>query len=412
MKGAERTFSEKSDVNEVTNKGGRMKKQRQQIMAKISTIVLACITVLGALGGCQPTSGGGQGSGAGNGSESDFKINYAEKFSIRYMADDIKLVTDSDGRELLLVPKETAVPSGYDNAILIRTPISHAFYGSTTHVGLLGALDKDSLYDSISAVATAESSWTTPQILERFASGQIVYMPTSNYGLAEAEAVLDLNPDVYFTVAAPDLGRQTQYEEVGITYVAVGEWLEKSNQAYLEWIKFFGAFYNEDELAASVFEAKLARMDEVRAMVTDIPDSERPVVVYAQVWSGIVYTQATNSTSAKEIQNAGGVYYLSDLIGEGSQQISMEEFFANARDADVIVWTGLLSYTPDKAALLEIDPLFAECLAFQNDRVYIFASDYYMNSAAVDVKFEDMVTIFHPELMPDHELRLIIRLPD
>ncbi|MCL2136201.1 MAG: ABC transporter substrate-binding protein [Coriobacteriia bacterium] len=343
---------------------------------------------------------------------SELDIKYAEYFTIVYLADGVKLVTDADDRELLLVPNDVPIPNGYGDKILVRTPIEHAFFSSTTHVGLMGSLDVDSLYDSIAAVSTEESSWTTPQVLERFANGQIKYIAGGTIDVPDAEIVLGLGLDIYFSIAYPGLGRLSQYEEVGITYAAVGEWMEKSNPAYMEWIKFFAAFYNLDELADQVFEAKMQRMAELSALVQDIPDDQRPVVAYVQVYNGSVHTQSSDSTTAKEIYNAGANYYLEDLGGEGNPQISMEEFFDKARDADILVYYGLIDYTPDKAALLEVDPLFGELKSFQNDQVYIFASDYYMNSAAKDTLFEDMMTIFHPDLMPDHELRLIIKLPD
>lgn len=374
--------------------------------------LLSAAMAFGMLAGCTKKDDDTQESEQPSDPAAELAIKYAKNFSIQYLDDDVKIVTDSDGRDLLLVPSEADVPSGHDDCILIRTPLTHAFYGSTTHVGYMGFFGKDSLYDSIAAVATEQARWTTPQVLERFESGQIQYIAAaSGMSLPDAETVLDLNPDVYFTVAYPGQDRLTQYEDVGITYVSVGEWMESSSYAAMEWVKFFGAFYNEDELADQIFETKYAEMEEMRLMCADIPATERPVVAFGLVSSGVIYTRASDSSTALEVESAGGTYYVDDLFGEGSLRIGMEEFFVNAKDADIIIYTSMLSYTPDKAALLEIEPLFAETKAFQNDQIYVYADDYYMNSAAVDVKYADLVTIIHPELMPDHELQMIVKLP-
>ena len=389
-----------------------MKQGMKQGMRRCCALLLAGILAVSQLAGCKTDDAAGSNSDGRPGDTAGLAIRYAENFSIRYLPDGVKLVTDADSRELLLVPDGVPVPAEYGDKTLVRTPISHAFFSSTSHVGLLGFLGLDELYDSIAAVSTDESSWTTPQVLERFANGQIQYIPAGTVDPPDAEIVLELDPDIYFSIAYPGIGVLSQYEDVGIVYAAVGEWMEKSNPAYMEWVKFFAAFYNLDELADQVFEAKMARMAELRAMVEDIPEADRPVVAYAQMSNGNVHTQSSDSTTAKEIWNAGAVYYLDDLGGEGNPQISMEEFFDNARDADILVYYSLITYTPDKTALLELDPLFGELKAFQDGEVYVFAADYYMNSAAKDTLFEDMLAIFHPELMPGHELRLIIRLPD
>lgn len=375
---------------------------------------LSAVLALSILPGCtaktddKPPEGPSQSTPA----NPDLGIRYAERFKIEYLADDVKVVTDSQDRTFLLVPKGQAIPAGRESLPVIRTPIERVFYCSTTHVGLLGALGDDTLYDSIVALSTEESRWTTPQIIERFKSGQITYIPTDNWGVADVETLVTLDPDAIFMVANPDLGRLTQYEDVGLTYLAVGEWLEKTNPASMEWIKFFAAFYNLDDLANTVFDAKLARMAELATMAESIPDADRPLVAYCMVWDGTVYTQSSDSTTAKEVYRAGGIYYLTDMTSEGSVVIGMEEFFDRARDADIIIYSGLQIYTPDKAALLEIDPLFAEMKAFKNDQVYVYASDYYMRNSAKDQVFEDMVAIFNPQLLPDHQQSLIIKLPD
>ena len=53
-------------------------------------------------------------------------IRNAQNFDIQYLADGVKLLTDSAGRELLLVPEGGKAPAGYDDALLVRTPVKRA----------------------------------------------------------------------------------------------------------------------------------------------------------------------------------------------------------------------------------------------------------------------------------------------
>ena len=138
--------------------------------------------------------------------------------------------------------------------------------------------------------------------------------------------------------------------------------------------------------------------------MASIPENERPVVAFGMVFGGVVYTQAGNSTIAKQLERAGAVYALKDLEGEGAVQIGMEEFLDKCKDADVLIYDSLPQYM--MGTLLDEDPLFAEFKAYQNGRVFTMDNGYYMKSAQVVEKFEDIVAICHPELEENHQFTI------
>jgi iron complex transport system substrate-binding protein len=153
-----------------------------------------------------------------------------------------------------------------------------------------------------------------------------------------------------------------------------------------------------DAKADLVFRQRSARLDELRNMASKIDDAARPVVAYGNIYNGTIYTPSSDSTVAQEVAAAGGKYYLDNLPGEGSVQLSMEEFLSKAKDADIMIYTSMILYTPDRQALVEADPLFAELNAYKDDRVYVLAKSYYMQAAQTDVKFQEMVALIQPEL--------------
>jgi len=347
-----------------------------------------------------------------SGAKPELGIKYAQNFNIDYLGNGVKLVTDSDRNKLLLVPKGVTAPSGYSNAVLVETPITSALYTSTTYVGLLGALEIDSLYDSVTAVCSPEEDWTTPQILERFKNGTTRYINHSLTAVGDIEEVIKTGSGFVFTGGNDDSDMRLRnlLDEVNIKHATLLEWREEGNAAYLEWIKFFAAFFNLDEESDRIFESKLARLDELyeKASLT----SNRPTVAYGVIWGGNVYTQAGDSTLALQIERAGGAYALKSLEGTGSVTISMEEFLKRCRDSDIIIYGSSPQYCPDKVFLLETEPLMAEFRAFKNNNIYVYDLGYYMNNAKVVEKFEDMVSIFHPELFPERELAMYMKLPD
>jgi len=373
---------------------------------------LMAVLLLGILMGCNRNNTSEKSTAVPSGAKSELGIKYARNFNIDYLGNGVKLVTDSDRNKLLLVPKGVTAPSGYSNAVLVETPITGAFYTSTTYVGFIGALENDSLYDSVAAVCTPEDEWTTPQILSRFRNGTTRYINHGLTAVGDIEDIIKTGSSFAFTGGNDDsdMRLRSLLDAVNIKHATLLEWMEDGNQAYLEWIKFFAAFFNLDEEADRIFESKLARLDELyeKASLT----SNRPTVAYGVIWSGSVFTQTGDSTLALQIERAGGAYALKDLEGSGSITITMEEFINKCRDTDIIIYGSSPQYCPDKAFLLETEPLMAEFRAFKNNNIYIYDLGYYMNSAKVVEKFEDMVSIFHPELFPGRELVMYMKLPD
>ncbi|MDR3300983.1 MAG: ABC transporter substrate-binding protein [Spirochaetaceae bacterium] len=338
----------------------------------------------------------------------------AKLFSIEYMADGVKLVSDSEGNELLLVPREAAVPVAYRDKKVVRTPIQRAFFMSTTHVGLLLALENEHVLDSIAAVMSAEDDWTIQPIIERFKRGQIQYIPWTMQTSVNIEAVAALKPDMVFSSSGYESSTKLfpKLDELGMSYMEVSEFLEESNEAGLEWIKFFAAFYNLDEEAGAIYEKKCERLRTLSRMTSEIPEDKKPLVAFANVFQGNVTVQGGEATTAKELEKAGGRYFLEKLPGNVNVRISMEEFFSKAKDADILMYNAMINWMPDKKALAEEVPLISEFKSFKNNKIYVQSKGYFMNSAALDVKFEDVVSIFHPELLPDRELTFYTVLPD
>jgi len=344
------------------------------------------------------------------GANSELGIKYAQNFNIDYLGNGVKIVTDSDRNKLLLVPRGVTVPSGYNDAVLIETPIVSALYTSTTYVGFLGALESDSVYNSVAAVCTPEEEWTTPQILARFRDRTTRYINHGLTAVGDIEEIVKTGAGFAFTGGNDDteMRLRSLLNEVNIKHATLLEWTEEGNAAYLEWIKFFAAFFNLDEEADRIFEGKLARLDELYEKAANV--SNKPTVAYGVIWSGSVFTQAGDSALALQIERAGGIYALKNLEGSGNVTITMEEFLKQCRDSDIIIYGSSPQYCPDKTFLLETEPLMAEFRAFKNDSIYIYDLGYYMNNAKVVEKFEDMVSILHPELFPERELVMYKKL--
>jgi len=310
-------------------------------------------------------------------------IKHARLFNIDYLDNGVKLMTDPEGKKLLLVPIGTNAPPGYDDAAVIETPITRAMSNSITNNSYLDALEDDSLRDSITVV-----------------------------NRSTVEEIVKANPDIVFLgngMGDVDIRLGSLLDEVNIKHAAVTEWEEVGNAAELEWIKFFAAFFNLDEKADRIYEAKIACLNELYEKAASA--SYRPTVAYGLISRGVVYTQSGSSILAGQIEKAGGIYVFKELEGfTSSVRISMEELLDKGRNADIFIYGSLPEYCPDKAFLLETEPLMAEFKAFKSDRIFAFDRDYYINRAKVVERFEDMVYMFHPDMFSGHEFSMYRKL--
>src|SRR3712207_6045400 len=85
------------------------------------------------------------------GKSTNVKVKYATKFKVKCLDNNIKLVTDSANRKLLLVPKGVKKPEGYDDAQVINTPINNVLLCSTVHTSLIRPLN---VFDTVKCVTT------------------------------------------------------------------------------------------------------------------------------------------------------------------------------------------------------------------------------------------------------------------
>jgi len=339
-------------------------------------------------------------------------VEYTTAFSIEYLdkANDIKLVTDAEGNKFLLVPKTAEVPSGYEDAALVRTPLENVVFASATQVCMLRPF-KD-LWGSVSGVSSGAGEWGDgfPEIEAGLADGSIYNISTSGgVGGFDFEAIAEDDPDMVFLYTG-DYGQTdllNKCEDLGIPYAVDNEYMEGDYLGRREWLKFIAAFYNRDEDAAEYFESQLALDKEMKEAVAGA--GEKPKVAWAMVWSGTVYIPGNESYVAKQIKAAGGDYLFKDIAGTGSVALTLEEFYDKLEEADVLIYSNTTTYCSGLSAILEDMPLAADTAVFKNGNVWLFSSNYYLGTDESVTQTVDAAAIFHPKLFEDHTIKYFVK---
>lgn len=342
------------------------------------------------------------------------KTTYTQSFSIMDYGNDIKLVTDADGQKFFLVPKTMdevpELPEEATDAMLIRTPIDNAVFGSATQLGTLVAIMTPELLDTVGAVTSGAGTWYIDEIESRIADGTIKYVGGDMGVDPDYEAIAALEPEMVF-IYTGDYGQmsvQAKMAELNIACSTDNEYIETDYMARLEWIKFLAAFYNLDKEAdAFIKEQEIIKVK----IIDEVKDLEKPKVIWGNIWEGVMYVTSPTGYVAQMIEDAGGDNVFKDE--DYSMGITLEELYKQAKDADIIIYSSSAAWlmNPSVEGIIELAPVLEDTKPIIDGAVYIMDDDYYTATYKSLVGLQDMAAIFHPDEYPDWELDLFVKLP-
>lgn len=333
---------------------------------------------------------------------------YSENFKIERLSDGIKRVTDGDGRELILVPREQEVPAEYSESVVVRTPVNNAVFLSSTQVCTFRAVDDAEIVSRIGAVCGGADAWTDiPAVAEGLTSGDIIDVTgDSGTGEPDYEKIAALEPDIVF-VYSGEYGQQAQmqkFDELGINYAVDNEYLESNYLARMEWMRFILTFFNADEAVEEVMSNAQKTVDEAK---TAVSDNEPKTIAVFNVFDGTVYATSPNGWFGTMIADMNGSNVFADMP---SNSLTLEAAFDVIRSADVIVYSSTPSWCPGMDAVKEAFPQITECKAYENDNVYQYAELYWLGIDQSDIMAADIAEVMYPEAFEGRQLSYFIKL--
>jgi iron complex transport system substrate-binding protein len=376
-------------------------------------IVVSLVSV--SLSGCTDSTQGDDGGSTtvepvdGDYFANKAEVEYADYFSVDYH-DNYKhvVVTDTSGTEYsyILVQKGTAAPENDDGSTVIEIPVDSIVTLSTTH---LPALEIISELDTLKAV-NAFSYINSGAVREIIDNGELEQVGSGS--ATNTEKIVALNPDIVMTTVSGyglDDEHISTLRNLGQTPVVNQEHNEKTPLGRAEWIKFVSLFYNKEQEANEYFDAITADYESLAATANAVED--KPTVMAGMSWEGTWYVPGGESFVAEFIEDAGGSYVWADVNDTGSVTYDFESVFNRSQDAEY--WLSDDMTLNDMSDLEAQNPLFLNFRAAQSGNVYSSygkvnqggGNDYYESGLVhPDIILEDLISIFHPELLPDHEL--------
>ena len=335
-------------------------------------------------------------------------VDYAEGFTLTDFGDYKILTVKNPWPEAektyryLLAEENAEIPEGLEYDQRVGIPVKKIVVTSTTHIPSLEVLGEEKTLIGFPGLDYVSSEKTRKLIN----NGNITELGKNE--AINTEVLLDLQPDavIGFTIDGTNKTFNT-IQKSGIPVVYNGDWTETSPLGKAEWIKFFGAFYNRSEEAASFFNKVSAAYEEAKKLAEN--SSTQPTVISGAMYQDQWYLPSGDSWHAQFMEDANANYLYSDTEGSGSISLSFENVLEKAENADF--WAGpaqFLTYEEMENASQH----YREFDAFQKKNIYTFASEtgptggvifYELAPLRPDLVLKDLISIFHPELLPNYE---------
>ena len=292
---------------------------------------------------------------------------------------------------------------------MVEVPLSNIVVTSTTHIPsleMLGVIQKLIGFPNLDYI----SSEYTRSLID---DGKITELGQNED--INTEVLIELNPDAVVTFAVEGNNKTVAtIQMTGIPVLYNADWTETSPLGKAEWIKFFGALFNKEKEADSIF--KNIETEYLAAKKIASEATANPTVISGAMYRDVWYLPQGSSWAAQFIADANGDYLWKDSEGTGSLSLNLEAVLEKGKNAQY--WIGPGQFT-SLNQLAETHSVYTQFRAYETGEVYSFTNKkgvtggvlyYELAPNRPDIVLKDIIKILHPKLLPAHELFFFSKL--
>ena len=308
----------------------------------------------------------------------------------------------------ILVDKESPMPTNLPEGTIVRTPLSKAIIYSSVHSSLFNELGA---FNAIKGVCDLKYI-KLDKVQQACKNGSITDVGD---GMSpDIEKIIDLHPDAILLSPFENSGGYGRVEKLDVPIIECADYMETSALGRAEWMKFYGLLTGKSIQADSIFSA--VEKEYTSLSQKALAQKNKPTLITELKSSSTWYVPGGNSTAAKLYHDAGANYIFSNDNHSGSIPMAFESVFEKGYAADF--WLMKYNQAKDKTykELKEEYSPYANFNAFKNKQIYGCNTNYvpfYEESPFhPDFLLADLIKIFHPDLMKEHELKYFSKLAD
>ena len=311
-------------------------------------------------------------------------LAWATGFTVDLYEGDRALACIADGTRYLFVPAGDAPQGIAEDVTVLERPLSNIYLASSSTLCLFAALGA---VNCVSHVSVTQETCTVEAFTQAIASGDIVY--GGKYSAPDYEAFLNggcrlavENTMIYHT---PEVREKLM--QLGVPVIVEQSSLESAPLGRLEWIMLWGAMLDKVSAAQEVRDRQAQLIADVEARVAAKPLDCTVAFFYINA-NGAAVVRKPGDYVAKMIAMAGGTYAFAqfgstDENRSSSTTLEMEAFYAQAKDADVIIYNSTVAgRLKGLDELVALNPLLADFKAVKNRRAWCCEQNVYQQMTA------------------------------
>ena len=301
--------------------------------------------------------------------ESTVELEYAKCFQIFRYEGGYSVIRVDDGRDYILIPEGGKIPDGLPSSCTVmQKPLDNIYLQATSVMCFFDTMNE---LDHIRLSGTNKDGWYVDNAVTAMEKGDIVF--AGKYSEPDYELMIsegcDLALESTMILHNPEV--MEKLEEMGIPVFIERSSYETEPLAKTEWVKLIGELVEEPEKAEEIYEAQKNMVSELEGF----ENTEKTIAFFYINQNGIIVTRKSEDYFAKMIEIAGGRYVFENLGDPESKtsgvNMTMEEFYATAKDADYIIYNASIDEPLNSVdELIEQNSLFADFKAVQNGNVW------------------------------------------
>lgn len=299
------------------------------------------------------------------------------------------LICVEDGRNYLLIPKDKEKPEKISETwVVLQQPLDNIYMAASATAAFFQALDG---IDTVCMSSIEAKNWYVEEMRQGMEKGQIFF--AGKYSQPDYELLLQercsLALESTMILHSPEVMEKLQ--DAGIPVFVDYSSYEEHPLGRLEWVKVYGELLGKSQEAEVFFEEQKETVENME----QTSQEEKNVAFFYCNSSGGVVTRKTSDYLPKLITLAGGKYVF-DNLGEdnkasSSVNMTMEEFYAAAKEADYIIYNGTIDEPLHSVEeLIEKNALFGDFRAVKLGQVYCTDESVYQATDKMAVICRDI----------------------
>ncbi len=339
-------------------------------------------------------------------------LKYAKRFSV-FEGENQKIIylfgnresNDTTAAFVLYSDSSIKIEPG-NNLFPVKVPIKNIACMSSVYAAMLTKLK---LQEKIIAVDNGDY-YNNQFIIDGITAQKIKEIGKGPQISVEQTLVLKPELLLMFGMGNPKKDADEKIINSGIPVAITLDHLEEHPLARAEWIKFIAAFFGKEKVADSLFNITEQNYLDLKKLADTVKykPSVLTEIKYADAW----HVPGGNSFMAHFLKDAGANYIWRSENKSGSIALNFEEVYIKAKDADF--WLNFFININSKKDLLAYDERYNLFKPFKTGNLFNNTkrsnakgySDYYEGGLSnPDELLKDFIKIFHPDLLPEHQLK-------